>query len=101
MIFSAMSLCQRLARVLCAGNKRVSYWSRKYLSIINFKEYTGEKGTFIGFYLVLGGIICNSGFIIFAGRYVCITLHMHIYMSVCLHTYLNGLFIERDGPYFI
>lgn len=92
-----MLLCEGLAQMLCADNKRISHSSRKYLSIINFQEYIGgEKRTFMCFHLVLGSIVSNSGFIILLGG-VCLYLSMYdIAISVCLYMYLNGLFIERE-----
>lgn len=90
-----MLLCERLAQVLCTGNERISYSSRKYLSIINFKEYTGEKRTFVCFYLGLGGIISNSGFIILLGG-VCVYLSRYAYLCFYLYVCLNGLLIERE-----
>lgn len=81
--------------MLCTGNERISYSSRKYLSIINFKEYTGEKRTFVCFYLGLGGIISNSGFIILLGG-VCVYLSRYAYLCFYLYVCLNGLLIERE-----
>lgn len=71
--------------MLCTGNKIISYSSRKYLNIINFKEYTGDKKNL--YMLLFSSWRPYFQLWVYDFARMCVCISVYICMSIFLSIY--------------